>query len=369
MEIYFFTLVILFVFSILELKFTLTNIEHRVMLVFVYCLFVFQVGLRWQTGTDWDSYFYHFDEIKNISDVYLTITGFEIGYSFLILVFKFFCKDYAVFLLVHALFYHYLVFAAFKKYTPYIFVSLLVFYSTTLGVWGSNRQLIALAICFYALKYVVEKNTIKFFLLIFIAYFIHGTALLFIIYYFLNKDIKRSWIFVILGLSFVIGKTNIPFQAFSILGSHIGDMGTAKVEYYSSSEVLTAKTLSVFGLIKRLVFISLFLYNYKALTSKLPTYKLIFNGYFVGLVIYLLFSSSFLVLVNRGSLYFTTMEVLLLACQFYILNNKNDKIIFLVLLFIACIFLLFQSISGYPDLFIPYKGIFINNDFQRYRLD
>jgi hypothetical protein len=371
MSIYIFTLIVLLIFSFLELRTNLNAIQHKSMSLFVYCLFVFQVGLRWQTGTDWDNYIIHFEEINNISDVYYTITGFDQGYSFLLLIVKSLWNNYTVFLLIHAILYYVLIFSAFKKLTPYLFISLLVFYATTMGVMGSNRQLLALGICLYALRYVIDKNAIKFFLLTGLAFLFHSTALIFIIYYFLNRDIKQTWLFAILIVSFIIGKTNLPFLAFSFLGQNIGGMGSAKLLYYTDRFQYDSAqySLSILGLIKRILFIGLFIYNYKYLTVKLSYYKLIFNGYFVGLVIYLLFSSSIIVLVNRGSLYFTVMEVLLLASQFLVIKNEHFKVNLLIVLFLLSIFLFYQSIAGYDDLFIPYKGVFINEDFHRYRLD
>ena len=371
MSIYIFTLAVLLIFSFLELRTNLTTVQHRSMLIFMYVLFVFQVGLRWQTGTDWETYLLHFEEIKSISDVYFTVTGFEKGYSFLILMVKFVWSSYTGFLVVHALLYYVLVFSAFKKLSPYIFISLLVFYATTMGVMGSNRQLIALAISLFALRYVVDKNALKFFLLVGLAFMFHSSAVLFIVYYFLNRDIKKTILFATLIIAFIIGKTSIPFLVFSFVGENIGGMGASKAFYYADifKDELANKNLSILGLIKRVLFLGIFMYNYKLLTAKLPYYKLIFNGYFVGLIIYFLFSSSILVLVNRGSLYFTVMETLLLSSQFLLLKNKHYQVNVLILLFIVTILLFFQSIGGYDDLFLPYKGIFINSDFHRFRLD
>ena len=371
MSIYIFTLIVLLIFSFLELRTNLNAIQHKSMLIFVYALFVFQAGLRWQTGTDWDTYLLHFEEINKLSDIYYSITGFELGYSFFVFMIKSIWNSYTAFLLTHALIYYALVFSAFKKLSPYLFISILVFYATNMGVLGANRQLIALGICLYALRYVVDRNAIKFFLLIGLAFLFHTTAIMFIVYYFLYRDIKKFWIFGILIVSFIIGKTGLPFLIFAFLGDNIGGMGSAKVLYYTEryQEDSELYRLGVMGLIKRLLFIGLFIYNYKYLASRLSYYKLIFNGYFVGLIIYFLFSSSILVLVNRGSLYFSTMEVLLLASQFIMIKNKHYKVNLLLLLFIVTIFLLFQSIAAYDDLFIPYKGIFINEEFHRYRLD
>jgi hypothetical protein len=341
------------------------------MLVFVFVLFVFQVGLRWQTGTDWEPYLQHFEETNSLFDVYHTITGFEQGYNFFVLIVKSFWNSYTGFLIIHALLYYVLVFSAFKKMSPYIFISLLVFYATNIGVMWSNRQLIALGICLFALRYVVNKNALKFFLLVGLAFMFHSTAILFIVYYFLNRDIKQSVLFAVLIASFIIGKTSLPALAFSFVGDNIGGMGASKVLYYTEryQEDSALYRLGILGLLKRLLFVGLFIYNYKYLTAKLSYYKLIFNGYFIGLVIYLLFSSSILVLVNRGSLYFTVMEVLLLSSQFLLLKNKHYQVNLLIVLFIITLLLFFQSIAGYDDLFLPYKGVFINSDFHRFRLD
>ena len=184
MLIYIITFIVLLIFSFIELRVNVSAIQHRGMAFFVYSLLVFQVGLRWQTGTDWESYLLHFEEITNISDVFLTVTGFEQGYSFFVLIIKSIWNSYTAFLLAHAIIYYALVFSAFKKFSPYLFISILVFYATNMGVLGANRQLIALGICLYALRYVVDRNVIKFFLLIGLAFLFHSTAIMFIVYYF-----------------------------------------------------------------------------------------------------------------------------------------------------------------------------------------
>lgn len=369
MSIYIFTLVVLLIFSFLELRTNLLDIQQKAMAVFVFCLFVFQVGLRWQTGTDWEPYLEHFNVVNSISEVYYSSYGFERGYTLFVFITKLFWNNYSVFLFAHALIYYFLIFSAFKKLTPYFFISLFVFYATTMGVMGSNRQLIALGICLFSLRYLFNKSTLKFFLLIGLAFLFHRSAILFIVYYFLNIDIKKSWLFSILIISFIIGKTNLPLLAFSFAGNILGDVGAYKVMFYGSTYEEEARSLSLLGLLKRLLFFGLFLYNYTFLTLKLPYYKIIFNGYFVGLVIYAIFSSSLIILVNRGSLYFSVMECLLLASQFILLRDKHYTVHLLILLFIVSYFLLLQSIAGYPDLFLPYKGLFINSDVFRYRLE
>jgi hypothetical protein len=368
MEIYIITLLLLFLFSFLEVRCELTEKQKRIMRVILFVVLVFQVGFRWKTGTDWSPYLNHFNNTFELSDTLISIlSGFEPGYAFFVLFVKKFFDDYTVFLVAHALIYYFVIFQAFKKISPFFFVSSMIFYVTTLGLMGSNRQLIALAICLYSLKYIIDKNTFKFFLLIGIAFLFHSTALLFSVFFFLNKDFKQIWIVVILFLSVVLGKTNLPLMFFSFVGNAVGGASAFKVDFYTegAKEFLAENPLGIFGLIKRIFFLLLFSLNYNFLTVKIKYYKLIYNGYFFGLVFYFLFSSTLLILVNRGSLYFNVMECFLLASQFLIIKSRLERSYLLFLLLVISFFLLYQSISVYSDLFVPYKGVFINTSFDR----
>ncbi|WP_016991193.1 EpsG family protein [Flavobacterium sp. ACAM 123] len=366
MEVYLSTILLIFLFAFFELRCKLTVVEHTIMASLLYVVIVLQVGLRWETGTDWSSYYNNFLNTTDINIVFVnSLIGFELGYGLFSFFIRSLTDSYTVFLLSHAILYYFLIFKANKRLSPFPFLSLLLFYVTNIGVLGSNRQLLALAICLYALKFVIEKKPIKFFILVFVAFLFHTTALLFMVYYFLNRDFKKYQIIVVLVLAFIIGKTTLPNILFSGLGSLLGGASASKVDVYSAASDVGDASLSLIGLVRRLIYFVLFIVNYDMLTAKFKEYKLLFNGFLFGLVFYFLFSNSLLILVNRGSLYFNVMEVFLLSSQLLIFQLKTDRKYILLLLLIYSIYLFFQAISGYPDLFVPYKGIFINSDFKR----
>jgi hypothetical protein len=368
MEIYIATLVILFLFSFIEVRCELTEVQKKAFLVFTYLILVVQAGFRWKTGTDWPVYTYNYDNTNSVSDVIINIVrGIEPGYGFFVLFIKKIFDNYTFFLVIHALVYYYLIFSAFKKITPFFYVSLLIFYATTLGYLGSNRQLIAIAICFNAFHFVKERKALQFFLMVGLAVLFHTTALMFLFFYFFDKKIKLFYLFIILILCFIIGKTNVPFAIFSFIGNLIGGGATYKVEFYTENAktMLAENSLGLFGLIRRLLYLVLFIINFKYLNSKYKYYNLFFNGYFFGLIFYFLFSSTLIVLVNRGSLYFNMVESFLLASQILIFKDRVERGYVLIILLIICLVLLLQSISSYSDLFLPYKGLFFNRDFDR----
>lgn len=366
MEVYIATLFIIFLFAFLELRCKLTDLENKILLSLLYFIIVVQIGLRWETGTDWNPYYNQFNDVDDISMVFINVlAGFEIGYGFLTFYTHKLFGNYSVFLFFHALLFYAVIFKTAKKFSPYLYLSLLFFYATNLGLVGSNRQLLALAICLLALPFVESKKPIPFFLLIILASLFHTTAILFFVYFFFNRTLKPQTILTLLFIGFLIGKTSIPLNVFS-LSSFLSDSASSKIEVYSeTASDPSGATLSIFGLFKRVLLLLLFTYNYEFLNKRLSYYRILYNGYAFGLFIYFMFSSSLLIIVNRGSIYFNVMESFLIASQLLILKNRIDQVYILFFIFIISILMLIQSISPYPDLFDPYKSLFYNKYFVR----
>ncbi|OIV43204.1 hypothetical protein BKM63_03050 [Flavobacterium johnsoniae] len=221
-----------------------------------------------------------------------------------------------------------------------------------------------MAICLYSLKFILEDKNRLFFLYVFLAFLFHTSALFFLIYYFLNRDFKRYFVVGALVLAIIIGKSSIPTYAFSSFANFLGGASSDKAEGYVLNQ-LSETSLSLTGLIRRLLFFVLFLVNYDFLVKKWQSYRLIFNGYVFGLCIYFLFKDTFIILVGRGGFYFNVMECFLLASQLLLFKYKKERsYILLILLIYACL-IFYQSISEFPMLFLPYKGIFINEYFPR----
>lgn len=365
MAIYLYTFLFFFIFAFLEVRTTIEEKKKNVLYVFMYVFLVFEVGFRWETGTDWTDYMRHFLQSTSYETVLLNVLlGYEPGYGFFAFLVRSFTDNYTVFLVLHAALYYFLIFKANKFLSPYPFVSLLVFYCSTMGILGSNKQLIALAICFYSLQFVLDKKPVKFFLLVFIAFFFHTSALFFVVYYFLNRDFKKYLIISVLIVAFIIGKSSLPSFMFSSLANFLGGAAADKADMYSDNQ-LSETSLSMIGLIRRLLFFVVFFINYDMLVRKFAAYRLIFNGYLFGLIVYFLFWESLIILVGRGSFYFNIMECFLLASQLLLFKSTRDRAYLLLFLFVYSYFIFFQSISEYPTLFIPYKGVYINSTFFR----
>jgi hypothetical protein len=368
MEIYLISIVLIFVFGLIQLCYKNLKVFNKLFSLILYVFLVVTIGLRWETGVDWNNYLNNFENTNNFETALINIIGgYEIGYGVLVLIFKKISNNYSFFLLIHALFFYWGIFRMGKKYSPYFFICILFYYCTNLGMVGSNRQLIAIVICLWGLDFVFEKKIIKFVLTIIFASLFHTSAFLFIIYYFFDRDFNKLILILFLFFFIIIGKTELPSFLFSKFGGYFGELSLSKTQIYSDSILDNLKTanLSFFGLLKRIILFSIFTYTYNSLSPRLSYYKLLYNGYFFGIAIYFLFASSFLILVNRGALYFNIMECCLISCQFILLRNKPEQIFIFIILFFVSIGLLVQSISTYPDLFDPYKALFYNTSFNR----
>jgi hypothetical protein len=366
MGIYIITILILSFFSILEVTRKISPSTKKIMIFFAFILLVFQTGLRWETGTDWWPYF---DQFKYESDWQSFKSGnisMEKGYQLFNILVKYISNNYSVFLFIHAIIFYTLIFKSFKSFTPFFFTSILLLYTSTMGMMGSNRQLLALGICLIGLNKLIEGHKTQFFVFVIIASFFHLTALLFLIYFFFNKKIEIKWIIVGMFICLLIGFTELPLQLFSLFG-RFNELSAFKTEVYLNSALneLSKSQLSLAGLIKRILFLILFLYTRDKILRNYKHYNFFLNGYILGIAFYFLFSRSLLVMISRGSFYFNIMEPILLSYQLTLLKKPNKKFVLSACMCILAVILFFQSIAAYPDLFIPYKGIWINTSFHR----
>ncbi|MEJ7556717.1 MAG: EpsG family protein [Pedobacter sp.] len=365
MDIYILTYILLCLLAAIEIY----SVSEKVTYVFylvVYIILVLQVGLRWETGTDWGVYYEHFQGLSDFESASPLYTGMEYGYSLLCLASKFFSSSYTMLLIIHSILYYYFILKGLRRLSPYGLLAILLFYSFSMGVMGSHRQLIAVALILYSTRYILSKQVWIYLFFLVIASIFHTTAIICIFLYFLNRRVNMYLMLGLVIFSFLLGKTAIPASAFNILGG-IGGISDKILFYLEGGKELAMEYgVSFAGLIKRLIYVGIFLFSRDRMEKKLPHYNLMLNSYMLGIFIYFLFSSSLTVLVSRGSLYFNMFEPILLSCQLLLFKTAKEKLILGMVLFVLAIFYFKQSIAQYTDLFVPYKGIFINKDYNRY---
>ena len=98
----------------------------------------------------------------------------------------------------------YLVYNSVKNLSSNFFISTIMLFATRFYLYsfGQIRQYIAIAIFVYSIKYIIKKDFKKYFVLIFIAFLFHKTAIIYFPIYFINKiKLSRKLYMLFIALS------------------------------------------------------------------------------------------------------------------------------------------------------------------------
>lgn len=194
-------------------------------------------------------------------------------------------------------------FAFIKKHSliPWLSVFLfiaLVFYNSLFVL----RQNLAAAICLFSIPYIIERKLWKFLLLIFVAFTIHQTAIIFVLLYLLYpfKIDKKFFILVIsVGILFYIG-----FQfALNFAATYLKGYGV-----YKAAAITPANTTAFLISVCVFVFITISYYPF----TKMDNYSKLFFQMLVLLVMIDLSRIGLSGTIGRLNLYFFLAVILLL---------------------------------------------------------
>lgn len=365
MEIYFSTFLLLSCAGLLSIY--IKSKKSLIIYLPPLLLMIYQMGFRWEMGTDWQVYYNNFIESSNIDQALLnSALGFEPGYGILAVLSHKISDDYTIFLVINSIIFYTLSFNAIQRLSPYPAVSLMLFYGLTIGILGSNRQLIALSICLFSIRYIIIGDSKKFWISIALAMTFHLSAIVFSVYYFLDREIRLSRLLPLLIFGILIGSTSIPTIAFESIGGIFGGIIAYKAKYYTDNSNLVIDQLSAVGTVRRILIFLILLQIKWRLSEREQIFRILFNGYCVGIFIYFLFGRELLILANRGSIYFNIMEAFLLVYSLRLVRTRLERYIVFLILIIYSLLMFFQGIAGYPDLFVPFQSIHINTGYQRY---
>lgn len=363
MLVYFIGAVIFFVSSFLEInkvKWTANYHLGKQAVATLGCFFlIIMLGLRWETATDWNAYYTFFNQQEGV-DFFEPNDEFEIGYVYFTRLIHILSSNYSIFLIVHAVLFLSLLYYSYQNLvTEYFILAITMYFAIYIGMTGSNRQLLAIAIGLLAIVQLIKKRHLLFFLLVALAFTFHTTAILLLFFLFFTKKIPWwLWTIAIL-LSVVFGLSELPNKIFGMAGM-LGEAASGKVEFYQGGDQIEG---SIFGILKRLMLAFIFIFFADRLRQKNEHFDICLNGFLFSVVLFFLFKQ--LPIMGRANLYFNVMEPVVMVTIFSILKERVFKNLVLFMYFIIAIFYFKQSIQMYPDLFLPYKGIFINQDLIR----
>lgn len=318
--------------------------------------------IRWETGTDWDSYLLFFD---NIIDPFSSSDSpegnLETGFWFIANFSKWISNSYTFFLFIQSTFLYFFLYKGLMQLSPYPLFSLFVYYSVGLGGIFFVRQTIALCILFYSITFIIRRNLSLFLLLVFLATLIHRSAIIFIIAYpIFFKSLK---IYVVIGIMIAcaIGGSIISIM----IADYLGAMGlgeySSRILLYNDPDVvdegfaLSKTSFMIRGLVNRAFVMGLVYLFARNLKKKNCLFNGILNIYIVGIILFV-FVAPISKELARLTGYFDMAQLLLYP---YILSNIHGKLKhkMILALFLFFMFRLYSAIYQFHDSYVPYNTI------------
>lgn len=321
-------------------------------------------SIRWETGTDWNSYLFYFNTKSNL----IQRTGaddFEIGYRILNAAVHLSGGSFTVLLTVLAL----IVFFAQTKAILYFAESfkergiyrrccpntfLMCMWFIHLGNVFTTRSVVAYVILLYALKYACLKDIKLFLLFVMLAVSIHQTCIFYLaVYPLFNlecKIIKKAYIFFPLaGVFFAVESKNILSAVCFVLPESF----SYRIRLYMDTMVQETGMTGIANFIL-LYIIFLILKNWYFRDNQ--TYEKFFNLYCIGFIPYLIgitVSGWFI----RAAIPYMMPAVLLLPACLRISKKRGSKMMVFMLFAVYLILRFRSNIYQYYDLYMPFKTI------------
>ena len=363
MTIYIVIFLLLSLFSMLDLI-EVDHLYKRVFFTVVLTLLVLISGLRWETGPDWDSYYYFYEDIERFTHN-STLNFFEPGFTYLNLFSSRLGLSYTTFLFFFAVITIGLKGMVFGRHPSILFILLFLYYCYYLADILSVRQFTAVSICLFGLQYIEGRKFLPFLCCILLATSIHISTALFLVAYWLYRfKWSDRTLSILLIVGFIVGLIGISGWAIQLAVNVIGvDAATAeKLLKYGDEGLETSHSnpyLSyALGILKRAFILPLLIYGKRYVPLVvLPRYSGYLNLLMLGNVIYFIFILSVPV-ITRLALPFLYMEIFLLAYLLTSLDDFKIKVFILILIMVFGAFRLYLFMSPYMDLYVPFQTIF-----------
>lgn len=330
------------------------NYAYFFMLFFIFLLSM----LRWENGTDWDSYYDYFNLVRTdpergyMEPGFTWLCHFDANYL-----------NYTLHLGIMAFLCILPVAKRIKQFSPLPFFVLLIWFSVSFAHMFPVRQTVAISLFVFSWKFIQERRFMPFLVTIVIAATFHVTVLITIPIYFLwNRYIPAKIYILVIGGVFIVSLVSDQVFA-NLIYSVGGELFEKKLESYMEAHsdadfgaAFSPVQVLIRGCVNRTIyfFIPLLLLNAKRKENK--TMNAIFNMYFYSFVIFIMVT-PLSVALGRLTVFTDMAQLFLLPYIFTLRMSKANaySIMGIILLYFA---LRFRGIVfNYEDLYIPYHCV------------
>lgn len=346
--------------------FDITNMRVNKKYVFIFyffCMFILLGGIRYQVGTDWEQYYNYFVVNNRYIDFFNEIDyTYEAGYRLLNYIVKNVSDSFNVFLLIFTSIICFLKYKSILSYTKLPLIVLLLNYAYFLGDIFNIRQSLGVAITIYSVRFVLEKNLLKFILTIIIATLFHRTAIVFLLAYWLYyKEFSNRTLFLLLTISCFIGFSGVIGSLITNL-TGIDNIYVDKLLTYGEDSSISYSDVDndqkmFFSFGKKIVLLIPFWFFRKKMKEKYECYNGFFNYFFMANIIAVLFSISIPEVSFRLVVFYNFFEIFIIASFVNLYNKLYLKIFIWLLIVLYSLIYFYYNINKFIDAFVPYRSI------------
>lgn len=309
----------------------------------VMILFILLSGLRYHIGVDtfeyrgtwlWYPDFWDFHWIQNISDFTKreTVSRYRPGWIIYVMTLQTLSKDFVILQISNALLINIAIFRLIKKYTPYIFTTILIYYGTFTFVefeFEYMREIVAVSVfLFWGFDAFVKKEWIKYYITVSIAFFIHPSSMMMFVLPLIRNlkwTIKQYLLYlivpsIVLALAgrLIIGNMlNLLLGNDSYASIYYGDGGDSNFNYFLMYAFKPAALLTLYLCFKKFV--------------NLPSYFI--AVFFFS--IFFMFISGLIFTAARFTSYIIIPDFILLGHIFYGIMKRYKSILITVPILVA----------------------------------
>ena len=275
-------------------------------------------GLRVNIG---DTYVYMASYAKNDLTWDLVSSGKDIGFGILQMILQNFSKDPQFMIFTMALITNVLIVLVFYNYSRIFELSTYIYITggTYLISMNGIRQVLAASICFIAIKYLLERNFLKYTLLIVLASTIHFSALIMLpVYFLVHLKAWSKYTFIMIGASVAIV---FGFETFtSILFSALEDT------QYSEYSTFDEGGANILRVVISAAPLFLAYIGRDKLRQEFPKIDYIVNMSILGLLFMIISTQSWI--FARVSIYFNLYQLILISWILEAFIKKDQKFLY-----------------------------------------
>lgn len=341
---------IYFLLFLWENKMRKKNMNIKTIRYFSMFIFVVFFGCRGYIDTDFSVYFPLYENAPTLFDAngiakYFSdinkdfITRIEPGFKVFIIVLKTISSEYFLLQFVSSLIDIIVLDYIFRKYSPQYILSFIIFFIFSGFVIELNlmRNIKSILLFIISLKYIQERNAVKFFTLNGLGLLFHSSSIFYFpMYFFLHKKIPSAfvWIMFIIGNAIYLAQIKFITPIVVSLGSLFGGTYSLMADAYSKSELYSTSHGITLGFIERFLTFVIFYRSYNKIGELIKDKYLLnifYNSFFLYSVSYL-FLSEYSIFIDRLTTLFV-FSYWILYSYFYATLSVRIKSLFTIGLF------------------------------------